>query len=76
MNENKYLPMWRAGMATIAFVLSIFAFVNISGTVLPDNLMRLLMVMEGIAIMVVSYTTVKIKAIRQAKRPTGKKKKR
>ena len=76
MNENKYLPMWRAGMATIALVLSIFAFVNISGTVLPDNLMRLLMVMEGIAIMVVSYTTVKIKAIRQAKRPTGKKKKR
>ena len=76
MNENKYLPMWRAVMATIALVLSIFAFVNISGTVLPDNLMRLLMVMEGIAIMVVSYTTVKIKAIRQAKRPTGKKKKR
>ena len=76
MNENKYLPMWRAGMATIAFVLSIFAFVNISGTVLPDNLMRFLMILEGIAIMVVSYTTVKIKSIRTAKRPTGKKKRR
>ena len=76
MNENKYMPMWRAGMATIALVLAVFAYVNISGTTLPDNLMRLLMVMEGLGIMVVSYTTVKIKAIRNAKRPTGKKKRR
>ena len=76
MNENKYMSMWRAGMATIALVLAVFAYVNISGTTLPDNLMRLLMVMEGLGIMVVSYTTVKIKAIRNAKRPTGKKKRR
>ena len=76
MNENKYMPMWRAGMATIALVLAVFAYVSISGTTLPDNLMRLLMVMEGLGIMVVSYTTVKIKAIRNAKRPTGKKRRR
>ena len=76
MNENKYMPMWRAGMATIALVLAVFAYVSISGTTLPDNLMRLLMVMEGLGIMVVSYTTVKIKAIRQAKRPIGKKRRR
>ena len=76
MNENKYMSMWRAGMAAIAGVLMVFAFVNISGTTLPDNVLRGLMIIEGIGIMVVSFTTVKVKAIRQAKRPTGKKRRR
>ena len=76
MNENKYMSMWRAGMAAIAGVLMVFAYVNISGTTLPDNVIRGLMVIEGIGIMVVSFTTVKVKAIRNSKRPTGKKKRR
>ncbi len=73
MNEDKYMSLWRAGMAAIAGVLIVFAFVNISGTTLPDNVMRSLMVIEGIGIMVVSFTTVKVKSIRKAKRPTGRK---
>ena len=76
MNEDKYTPLWRAGMAAIAGVLMVFAFVNISGTTLPDNVVRGLMFIEGAGIVVVSYTTVKIKSIRNAKRPTGKKKRR
>ena len=76
MNENKYMSMWRAGMAAIAGVLAVFAIVNISGTTLPDNVLRGLMVIEGIGIMVVSFTTVKVKAIRKAKHSTGKKKRR
>ena len=76
MDENKYMSLWRAGMAAIAGVLMVFAFVNISGAILPDNVLRSLMVIEGIGIMVVSFTTVKVKAIRNSKRPTGKKKRR
>lgn len=76
MNEDKYTPLWRAGMAAIAGVLMVFAFVNISGATLPDNVLRGLMFIEGAGIVVVSYTTVKIKSIRNAKRPTGKKKRR
>ena len=76
MDENKYMSLWRAGMAAIAGVLMVFAFVNISGTTLPDNVIRGLMIIEGIGIMVVSFTTVKVKAIRNAKRPMAKSKNR
>ena len=76
MNEDKYTPLWRFGMTSIAAVLMVFAYVNISGTTLPDNVLRSLMTIEAIGIVIVCYTTVRIKTIRNARRYMGKKKKK
>ena len=75
MKNDKHYPVWSAGMASIAGVLLVFAFVNITGITLPDNVIRTLGIIEMVGIVTVAYTTVKLKAAKNSGKYNKSKKK-
>ena len=74
MERDKHYPYWLAGMSAIAGVLVIFGIANLAGIVLPDNVIRTLGIIEMRGIVVVAYTTVKLKAVKNSRKPKSKKK--
>ena len=61
-------------MSAIAGVLVVFGIANLAGIVLPDNVIRTLGIIEMLGIVVVAYTTVKLKAAKNSRKPKSKKK--
>ena len=74
MERDKHYPYWLAGMSAIAGVLVVFGIANLAGIVLPDNVIRKLGTIEMIGIVVVAYTTVKLKAVKNSRKTKSKKK--
>ena len=74
MERDKHYPYWLAGMSAIAGVLVVFGIANLAGIVLPDNVIRTLGTIEMIGIVVVAYTTVKLKAVKNSRKTKPKKK--
>ena len=74
MERDKHYPYWLAGMSAIAGVLVVFGIANLAGIVLPDNVIRTLGTIEMIGIVVVAYTTVKLKAVKNNHKSKPKKK--
>ena len=74
MERDKHYPYWLAGMSAIAGVLVVFGIANLAGIVLPDNVIRTLGIIEKLGIVGVAYTTVKLKAVKNSRKPKSKKK--
>ena len=74
MERDKHYPYWLAGMSAIAGVLVVFGIANLAGIVLPDKVIRTLGIIEMLGIVVVAYTTVKLKAVKNSRKPKSKKK--
>lgn len=74
MERDKHYPYWLAGMSAIAGVLVVFGIANLAGIVLPDNVIRTLGIIEMLGIVGVAYTTVKLKAVKNSRKPKSKKK--
>ena len=74
MERDKHYPYWLAGMSAIAGVLVVFGIANLAGIVLPDNVIRTLGIIEMLCIVVVAYTTVKLKAAKNSRKTKLKKK--
>ena len=74
MERDKHYPYWLAGMSAISGVLVVFGIANLAGIVLPDNVIRTLGIIEMLGIVVVAYTTVKLKAVKNSHKPKSKKK--